>query len=201
MTAVNVVIVDSGCANVSSVFFALERLGATPQVSSVEATIRRASHVVLPGVGTAASFMAQMRRSGLVDCVRELVQPCLGICLGMHVMFEESEEGETAALGIFPGNVVRLPVKKGLTVPHMGWNRLEWTGSKSVLLEGIEHGAYVYFVHSYYAPLSDLALAKTHHGVDVTAIVARDSFYGCQFHPERSGAAGARILRNFLGLS
>ena len=196
-----VAIVDSGCANVASVTFALERLGASPEVTFERSVIRAATHVVLPGVGTATSFMTRMRERELTECLRSLRQPCLGICLGMQAMFERSEEGDTETLGIFPGRIVRLPGGDGLTIPHMGWNRLAFGVSAHPLLEGIECGAHVYFVHSYYAVVSEPTIATTRHGVPIRAIAARDNFYGCQFHPERSGHTGARLLRNFLSLS
>ncbi len=196
-----VAIVDSGCANVASVTFALERLGASAEVTFDASVIRAATHVVLPGVGTATSFMARMHERQLTARLRSLRQPCLGICLGMQAMFERSEEGDTETLGIFPGRIARLPGGDGLTIPHMGWNRLAFGASAHPLLEGIESGAHVYFVHSYYAVMSEQTIATTHHGVPISAMTARDNYYGCQFHPERSGRAGARLLRNFLSLS
>ncbi len=196
-----VAIVDSGCANIASVRFALERLGASPEITFETSVIRAATHVVLPGVGTATSFMARMREGELEECLRSLRRPCLGICLGMQAMFERSEEGDTATLGIFPGRIVRLPGGGGLTIPHMGWNRLAFSMNAGPLLEGIDSGAHVYFVHSYYAAVSGRTIATTRHGVDISAIAARDNFFGCQFHPERSGRTGARLLRNFLSLS
>ncbi|GMR24238.1 MAG: imidazole glycerol phosphate synthase subunit HisH [Acidobacteriota bacterium] len=197
-----VAIVDSGCANVASVSFALERLGASPEVTFETKAIGAATHVVLPGVGTAMSFMTRMRERELTECLRSLRQPCLGICLGMQAMFERSEEGDTETLGIFPGRIARLPAGDGLTIPHMGWNRLAFdAGSTHPLLEGIDDGAHVYFVHSYYAVVSERTIATTRHGVPMSAIAARDNFYGCQFHPERSGHTGARLLQNFLSLS
>lgn len=196
-----VTIVDSGCANVASVAFALERLGHRPRVSDDDATIRGASHVILPGVGTAPTFMGRLQDRQLVTCIRELQQPCLGICLGMQVMFDHSEEGDTDTLGIFEGDVVHLPRLPGLTIPHMGWNRLRFGGDGSKLLEGVAPEAHAYFVHSFYVPERSLTLATTEHGTAITAVAARDNFHGVQFHPERSGPIGARILRNFLSLS
>ncbi len=196
-----VAIVDSGCANVASVTFALERLGVSPEVTFERGVIRAATHVVLPGVGTATSFMARMHERQLTECLRSLHQPCLGICLGMQAMFERSEEGDTETLDILPERIAQLPGGDGLTIPHMGWNRLAFSVSAHPLLEGIASGAHVYFVHSYYAAVSEHTIATTRHGVDISAMVARDNFFGCQFHPERSGCAGARLLRNFSSLS
>ena len=196
-----VAIVDSGCANVASVTFALERLGVSPEVTFERSVIRAATHVVLPGVGAATSFMARMRERQLTECLRSLRQPCLGICLGMQAMFERSEEGDTETLDILPGRIAHLPGGDALTIPHMGWNRLVFGVSAHPLLEGIESAARVYFVHSYYAAVSEHTIATTCHGVDISAIVARDNFFGCQFHPERSARAGARLLHNFVSLS
>ena len=196
-----VAIVDSGCANVASVTFALERLGVSPEVTFETSVIRAATHVVLPGVGAATSFMARMHERQLTECLRSLRQPCLGICLGMQAMFERSEEGDTETLDILPGRIAQLPGGDALTIPHMGWNRLAFSVSAHPLLEGIASGAHVYFVHSYYAAVSEHTIATTRHGVDISAMAARDNFFGCQFHPERSGRAGARLLQNFLGLS
>lgn len=193
-----VVIVDTGCANVSSVVFALERVGVSPTVSFDARTIETATHVVLPGVGTAMSFMARMGECELSSRLTALRQPCLGICLGMQAMFERSQEGDTETLGIFSGPVLGLAGGDGITVPHMGWNRVGFAAESHPVLEGIDSGAYFYFVHSYYASVSKRTVATTRHGVDMTAIAARDNFVGCQFHPERSGEAGSRFLRNFV---
>lgn len=195
------VIVDTGCANVASLMFAFQRLGVWPQICCDANVIRNATHVVLPGVGTATAFMARMHELELTQCLRSLRQPCLGVCLGMQAMFESSQEGDVDTLGIFPGTIARLPGGDGLTVPHMGWNRLGLGASDHPLLEGIEPGAYVYFVHSYYAKVSEQTLATTTHGVEISAASARDNFFGVQFHPERSAGAGARLLQNFLRLS
>ncbi len=200
-TAPRVAIVDSGCANVASVAYAFERLRAEVVVTDQASVIESASHVVLPGVGTAQAFMANLRAADLTECVRRLRRPCLGICLGMQLMFGESEEGNTQALGLFPGRVKKLPGGRGITVPHMGWNQLAFDPAASALLEGVTPSDYAYFVHSYYVPASDLAVATTTHGVEITAVVSRDNFYGCQFHPERSAGTGATVLRNFLELS
>lgn len=190
-------IVDSGGANIASVRFALERLGVRSELTSDPAIICSAARVILPGVGSAAEGMKRLQAKGLVDCVRSLTQPVLGVCLGMQLLFEQSEEGNTPTLGLIPGRVALLPGSPGITVPHMGWNTLtprRVTG----LLNGIGPDARYYFVHSYAAPVNDSTLATCTHGTPFAAIVRRGNFSGMQFHPERSGAAGARLLQNFV---
>ena len=194
------VIIDSGGANLASLQFALERLGARATVSSDAREIAAAPRVLLPGVGSAADAMQRLRRSGLAELLPTLRQPVLGICLGMQLLFERSAEGMTECLSVLPGTVRRLEAARGRPVPHMGWNQL--TGSRQdPLLEGIEPGEYFYFVHSYAVPASQVTLAQVEYGEAVSAVVRRANFWGTQFHPERSASAGARLLGNFLALS
>jgi glutamine amidotransferase len=190
-------IVDSGGANIASVRFALERLGVRSELTADPAVIRAAERVILPGVGSAAEGMKRLQAKGLVDCVRGLTQPVLGVCLGMQLLFEVSEEGNTPTLGIIPGAVALLPDSPGITVPHMGWNTIT-TGREPKLLDGIAPDARFYFVHSFAAPVNAFTVATCTHGTPFAAIVQRGNFSGCQFHPERSGAAGARLLQNFV---
>lgn len=190
-------IVDSGGANIASVRFALERLGVQSELTADPAVIRAAERVILPGVGSAAEGMKRLQAKGLVDCVRGLTQPVLGVCLGMQLLFERSEEGDTPTLGLIPGQVTRLPDPPGVTVPHMGWNTLT-TGRDVGLLAGIGRDARFYFVHSFAAPVNAFTQASCRHGTPFAAIVQRGNFSGVQFHPERSGPAGARLLRNFV---
>jgi glutamine amidotransferase len=190
-------IVDSGGANISSVRFALERLGVRSELTADPAVIRAAERVILPGVGSAVEGMKRLQAKGLVDCVRGLTQPVLGICLGMQLLFENSEEGPTETLGLIPGTVALLPESPGITVPHMGWNTV-LTGRDPGLLDGIGPDARFYFVHSYAAPVNAFTVASCDHGRPFTAIVQRGNFSGVQFHPERSGPAGARLLKNFV---
>lgn len=192
------VIVDSG-ANLASLQFALERLGARTQVSADGATIASAERVVLPGVGAAADAMGRLRAAGLTNVLRTLTQPVLGICLGMQLLFHASEEGATRCLGLLPDTVRRLHAHPGRPVPHMGWNQLE-DCREDALLEGIATKTYMYFVHTYAAPVSEHTLASTDYGGPLSAVVRRGKFWGTQFHPERSGRAGARLLGNFLRL-
>lgn len=193
-----VVLVDSGGNNLVSVQAALERLGIEAPISADAATIRRATHVLLPGVGAAAAAMQRLVGHGLHRLLPELRQPVLGICVGMQLLFESSAEGETACLGLLPGRVERLPTASGIRIPHMGWNRLE-VAADSALTAGLD-GAYAYFVHSYAAPPSPFGTLTAVHGVRFAAAVERDNYYGVQFHPERSGAAGRRLLENFFAL-
>ena len=196
-----IAIIDSGGANIASVRFALERLGVDSVLTADPAVISAAERVILPGVGAAPVAMAQLARAGLVECIRGLTQPVLGICLGMQLLFERSEEGDTPLLGLVGGTCGAFDPGMGLTVPHMGWNRLLPHGEgRHLLLSGVEDGAHVYFVHSYAAPVSADTVASCSYGVDFTALVARGNFMGAQFHPERSGPVGARILGNFLAL-
>ena len=190
-------IVDSGGANIASVRFALERLGVASELTADPAVIRAADRVILPGVGSAPAGMQRLRDRGLVDCVRGLRQPVLGICLGLQLLFDSSEEGPTDSLGLIPGRVALLPESPGVTVPHMGWNTLA-VRRPSPLLRGFEAATRFYFVHSYGGPVNEFTLASCEHGAAFAAVVQRGNFCGVQFHPERSGAAGARLLRNVL---
>jgi imidazole glycerol-phosphate synthase subunit HisH len=194
------VIIDSGGANLASLQFALERLEASTWVSNDAKEIEKAARVILPGVGAARDAMTRLRATGLHEVLPTLKQPVLGICLGMQLLFTRSEEGSTDCLGIIPDTVRRLHAKPGRPVPHMGWNQL--TGLRSdPLLESIAENEYVYFVHSYAVPVSNITLAATDYGSQVSAVVRRANFWGTQFHPERSGATGAKVLANFLRLN
>ncbi len=190
-------IVDSGGANIASVRFALERLGIQSELTADPAVIRAADRVILPGVGSAQEGMKRLQAKGLVEVVRGLTQPVLGICLGMQLLFESSEEGDIASLGLIPGRVARLPESPGITVPHMGWNTLE-IRQPAPLLRGFDATTRFYFVHSFAGPVNEFTLAASIHGRPFTAVVQRGNFSGVQFHPERSGAAGARLLQNFV---
>jgi glutamine amidotransferase len=192
-------IIDSGGANIASLQFAVERLGLPSDLTTDPATLRAATHVILPGVGAAADCMGRLQNAGLVDTIRGLRQPLLGICVGMQLLFDSSEEGNVSCLGILPGRVRRFATRPELPVPHMGWNQLECRGP-SPLLADIRQGDHVYFVHSYAVPVSDLTVATASYGDPFTAIVQRGNVYGAQFHPERSAKVGAQLLQNFLRL-
>ena len=192
-----VVIVDAGGANFHSVQSAFARLGAPACVSGDRGRIAEATHLVLPGVGAAGAAMAKLRASRLDDAIVASTQPLLGICLGMQVLFEGSEEGGTTCLGLLPGKVRRLRASPGRRVPHMGWNRLR-AGGDDALAAGLD-GEYAYFVHGYSADCGAATkLDECEHGERFAAHVARGRLCGAQFHPERSGRVGARLLRNFL---
>jgi glutamine amidotransferase len=197
---VDAVIIDSGGANLASLQFALERLGARATVTADARAIAAASRVVLPGVGSAADAMRRLRRSGLAQLLPALRQPVLGICLGMQLLFEHSAEGMTECLGLLPGKVRRLEAARGRPVPHMGWNKLTLPRADP-LLAGIGADEYFYFVHSYAVASSEVTLAEVHYGEALSALVRRGNFWGAQFHPERSATAGARLLGNFLRLT
>ena len=190
-------IIDSGGANISSVKHALRRLGAEPLFTADVATIRAAERVILPGVGAAGAAMSHLRELDLVDCIRGLKQPVLGICLGMQLLFEQSQEDEVECLGVIPGKLRKLQAKDGLRVPHMGWNTTTVV-REDPLLNGLPANPWFYFVHSYFAPTGDSTLATCTHGTTFAAIVRKGNFYGAQFHPERSARHGARLLANFL---
>jgi imidazole glycerol-phosphate synthase subunit HisH len=192
-----IAIIDSGGANIMSLRVALGRLGAESVVTSDPATIRRAARVLLPGVGSAHDAMSRLRMSGLDQVIVTLKQPLLGICLGMQILFDRSEEGPANGLAIIPGSVGKLQSEPGRPVPHMGWNQLEIV-KPDPLLDGVSALDYVYFVHSFAVPLSAHTVATTDYTAAFTAVVRRDNFCGTQFHPERSGVVGARILANFL---
>lgn len=193
----DVVLIDSGGANIGSVQYALERLGVHAQLAADAETIAKADRVILPGVGAAGAGMARLRELGLVDVVRGLPQPLLGICLGMQLLFDASEEDETRCLGLIPGCVRKLAGDEGMRVPHMGWNTLQPL-REDPLLGGMRPGEQAYFVHSYAAPVSEDTLATTTHGEAFAAVVRRGNCWGAQFHPERSAAVGAKLLENFL---
>jgi glutamine amidotransferase len=202
---VSLAIIDSGGANISSVIHALKRLGAEPVFTRDAETIRKAERVILPGVGAAGAAMARLHELGLVDCIRALRQPVLGICLGMQLLFEKSMEShmgqkQVDCLGIIPGTLEKLQPSAGVRVPHMGWNTTT-TVKEHPLLNGLPENPWFYFVHSYRAPVGDSTLANCTHGETFAAIVNRDNFHGAQFHPERSAGHGARLLANFMELS
>jgi len=194
-----VVIVDSGGANLASLQFALARLGARGAVTADARTIAGADRVLLPGVGAAAPTMQRLRAAGLLSVLRALRQPVLGVCLGMQLLFDRSEEGATDCLGVLPYTVRGLTPAPGHPVPHMGWNSLQCL-KEDPLLEDVADGDFAYFVHSYASQLTPHTLASAQYGTTLSAVVRRDNFWGTQFHPERSAATGARVLRNFLRL-
>jgi glutamine amidotransferase len=190
-----------GCcgANLASLGFAFERLGYRITVVDDAARVRSASHVVLPGVGAAATAMDRLAAAGLRDVIPELQQPVLGICLGMQLLFAASDEEDTDCLGIIDARIARLPGAPGLPVPEMGWNQIDFS-SESPLLSGLASGSYAYFVHSFAAPPGSYTRATSTYGLPFSSVVEQDNFFGTQFHPERSSVMGSKILSNFLQL-
>jgi len=191
-----VAVVDSGGANISSVLHALRRLGAEPDFTADGSVISRAERVILPGVGAAGRAMDVLRSHSLVEMLRGLTQPVLGICLGMQLLFESSAEDDAQLLGLIPARLEKLEALNGLRVPHMGWNRIE--NERADPLTAELDSNWFYFVHSYAAPPGEWTLSTSTHGRPFSAIVRHDNFYGVQFHPERSARAGARLLSGFL---
>lgn len=194
---IRLAIIDSGGANIASLRYAIDRLGIQSQVTTDAATLRAATHVILPGVGAAADCMERLRSANLIDTIRNLRQPLLGVCVGMQLLFESSEEGNVRCLGLLAGRVHRFADRDGLPVPHMGWNQIEFA-QPSPLLDDVASGDHVYFVHSYCAPVNESTVATATYGERFAAIVRHDNVFGAQFHPERSAQAGALVLRNFL---
>lgn len=195
-----IAIVDYDTGNLRSVCNAMERLGVEYCVTDDACVIRSADKVILPGVGEASSAIGRLRERGLCDVIKALTVPVLGICIGMQLMCRHSEEGDAECLGIFDTDVRRfVPDKEnGVKVPHMGWNRIERLSSP--LFEGIDEGAFVYFVHSYAPDICSGAIALSSNGRCFSAALFKDNFYGTQFHPEKSGEVGEMILRNFINL-
>lgn len=193
-------VVDLGCANLASVGFALDRLGARYRVTSDKAAIEDAERVILPGVGSASYAAGRLDALGLRETLQGFTRPLFGVCLGMQLLFEASEEGDAQCLALLPGRVRRLAPPAGEPWPHMGWSRLSITVKDSRLFAGVEDGAYAYFVHGFAAPISEATAATAIYDAPFTAAVEEGNLFGCQFHPERSGEAGARILKNFLDI-
>ena len=193
-----IAIIDYKMGNLRSVENALKRLGAEFVVTADAEVIRRADRVLLPGVGNAAEAMENLRKADLVDVIRSLRRPVLGICVGMQVMCRHSEEGDVKCLGIFDAHVKRFVPTAEEKVPHMGWNSIGNLESK--LFKDIKGGEMVYYVHSYYPELCPDTIATTRHGVMFSAALKYENCYGTQFHPEKSGDVGERIIANFLKL-
>lgn len=191
-----IVIIDYGAGNVQSVIFALKRLGYNAKLSNDAKEIRQADKVIFPGVGHAKSAMNQLVEQKLDYIIPQLKQPVLGVCLGMQLMCRYTEEGNTEGLGIFDLEVLKFG--SGNKIPQIGWNRI--SALKSSIMTGIKENEFMYFVHSYYVPFSKETIAKADYGITYSAALQKNNFYGCQFHPEKSGDAGEQILKNFLEL-
>jgi len=192
----NVVVIKYNAGNISSVGFALDRLGISADITDDFEAIRKADKVIFPGVGEAGTTMKYLKSKGLDAVLRELTQPVLGICLGQQLLCSHSEEGDTECIGIF--DVPVLKFKPGLKVPHMGWNNL--SDLKGDMFKGIPLESYVYFVHSYYVPLCQYTAASCDYITKFSAALQKDNFFATQFHPEKSGDTGHQILKNFIHL-
>lgn len=191
-----IVIINYGAGNIQSIKFAIKRLGYDAILSNDVAEIQNADKVIFPGVGEASSAMRKLRDSGLDKIIPNLKQPVLGICLGMQLMCHSSEEGNTAGLGIFDVDVVKFDAS--VKVPQIGWNQINKL--KSDLFHGVTENEHIYLVHSFYAPLCTETIAECSYGVDYSAALQKDNFYGTQFHPEKSSDVGEKILDNFLNM-
>ncbi len=189
-----IVIINYGAGNIQSIKFAIQRLGHSAILSNNVKEIQNADKVIFPGVGEASSAMHKLRASGLDKVIPELKQPVLGICLGMQLMCNSSEEGNTKGLGIFDVDVIRFSNK--VKVPQIGWNQI--SNLKTKLFEGIREKEHIYLVHSYYAPLCNETIAESEYDLKYSSALRKDNFYGTQFHPEKSSDVGERILKNFL---
>ncbi len=192
----NLVIIDYGAGNIQSIQFAFQRLGVQAVLTNDRKEITNADKVIFPGVGEASSAMQKLRQRELDTLIPQLKQPVLGICLGMQLMCNSSEEGHTEGLGIFDTEVIKF--NNGLKVPQIGWNQI--SSLKTNLFKGLKENGYIYLVHSYYAPIGKETVAVSNYGFEYSAALAKDNFYGVQFHPEKSGSYGAKILKNFLAL-
>ena len=197
-----IVIIDTGCANLSSVKFAIERLGYDVTVSCDPDVLKQADKLFLPGVGTASEAMKNLIARDLVEPIKNLTQPVLGICLGMQMLAEASQESVadelTETLGLVEGVIEKMDVAP-LRSPHMGWNQIT-PKLDEPLFKDIPAGSYFYFVHSFALPVNDNTIASCEYGTPFTAAINKDNFYGVQFHPERSGKVGAQLIKNFLEL-
>lgn len=198
-------IIDYDAGNLRSVEKAIALLGGDPVITRDRETILKADHVILPGVGAFGDAMGKLNQYGLTEVVREVAQagiPLIGICLGMQLLFERSDESDgVPGIGVLEGDIIKIPDTPGLKIPHMGWNSLEIRPGTR-LYEGIENGSYVYFVHSYYLKARDEAIvaASTEYGCHIHASVESGNVFGCQFHPEKSSTVGLSILKNFLSV-
>ena len=194
-----IAIVDYDAGNIRSVAGALERLGQQYELTADPDRLLAADRVILPGVGNAAHALESLRQKGLCEVIRSLRRPVLGICVGLQILCRDSEEGPVEGLGVFDAHVRRFPDEPQIKVPHMGWNALGNLDGK--LMKGLQSGTFVYFVHSYYPSLCQDTVATCRHGSTLFSAALRyENFYGTQFHPEKSGDAGSRILQNFIDL-
>ena len=191
-----IAVIDYNAGNTASVANALNVLGKEYVLTKLESEICKADKVIFPGVGEASYTIKQLHKYNLINLLRIIKKPMLGICLGMQVMYDYSKEGNITCLGILPGTVEKFDSSK-VTVPHMGWNELHFT-KESKLFKGIKEGEFFYFANSYYVPYDENTTSVTNHGIDFTASIEKGNLFGVQFHPEKSGGAGLKVLQNFI---
>jgi glutamine amidotransferase len=193
-----IAIIDYNAGNTKSVINAITRLGFEPILTSNPEIILSSDKVILPGVGHAAASMKELKNRNLIDIIEKVTVPFLGICVGMQLLVNHSEEGDTSCLGIVNGNIYKFKAS-GLKVPKMGWNTIS-INKTNQLFDGIKNDSYFYFVHSYYLPMNENSIASAKYGIDYSVAIHSKNFYGVQFHPEKSGKSGERLINNFLNL-
>lgn len=192
-------IIKYNAGNIQSVLFALERIGITASVTDDPDELRTSNKIIFPGVGEASTAMAYLKNKNIDKVIKELKQPVLGICLGMQLLCTHSQEGDTDCLGIIDASVKRFSNDNKIKIPQIGWNNI--TESNSILFKDVPEKSYMYFVHSYYAELTEATIAKTNYLLNYSSALQKNNFYGVQFHPEKSGAAGQQVLKNFIELT
>ena len=194
-----VAIVDSIGSNLASLIFALNRIGSSFEITDEIDVINKASHIILPGVGAAKNAMTKLKQRKLIDEISKLTKPTLGICLGMQIFMEASDEDDAKCLGVISNTCRPFENNRDYPVPHMGWNKVRFNRD-SVLTKNLKDDDYYYFVHSYYVPICSETIGVSSYPIEFSAVVQKDNFFGTQFHPEKSGLSGSKILQNFISL-
>jgi len=194
-----VAIVDSIGSNLASLIFALNRIGSSFEITDEIDVLNKASHIILPGVGAAKNAMTKLKQRKLIDEISKLTKPTLGICLGMQIFMDASDEDDAKCLGIISNTCRPFKNNKDYPVPHMGWNKVRFNRD-SVLTKNLKDDDYYYFVHSYYVPICSETIGVSSYPIEFSAVVQKDNFFGTQFHPEKSGLSGSKILQNFVSL-
>ena len=194
-----VAIVDSIGSNLASVIFALNRIGSSFEITDEIDVLNKASHIILPGVGAAKNAMTKLKQRKLIDEISKLTKPTLGICLGMQIFMDASDEDDAKCLGIISNTCRPFENNRDYPVPHMGWNKVRFNRD-SVLTKNLKDDDYYYFVHSYYVPMCSETIGVSSYPIEFSAVVQKDNFFGTQFHPEKSGLSGSKILQNFVSL-
>ena len=194
-----VAIVDSIGSNLASLIFALNRIGSSFEITDEIDVLNKASHIILPGVGAAKNAMTKLKQRKLIDEISKLTKPTLGICLGMQIFMDASDEDDAKCLGIISNTCRPFENNRDYPVPHMGWNKVRFNRD-SVLTKNLKDDDYYYFVHSYYVPICSETIGVSSYPIEFSAVVQKDNFFGTQFHPEKSGLSGSKILKNFVSL-